>query len=191
MKTDYVQRLALLKPGMPRLVIRRSLNNMHVQIIVFEASDKTVVDVFSKSLRERGWKGHGGNLPAAYLTGYLAGLMALKQGIKQANVDIGLQISSKASCLYAAAAGVKDAGIAVSIGKEVLPSMDRIKGKHISDYAGKIKGTDAYKKRFSSYLRNNLAPEDLTKHFDEVKERIAGEFNVQKKVEMTANNQTG
>ena len=130
MKTDYVHRLALLKSGKPRLVIRRSLNGVHVQVIFFESGvhdarsassgcDKTVVDIFSKSLREMGWKGHCGNLPAAYLTGYLAGLSAAKQGIKEANVDIGLQTSSKASCLFAAAAGVRDAGLSVAIGNNM------------------------------------------------------------------------
>nr|AJS11947.1 large subunit ribosomal protein L18 [uncultured archaeon] len=178
MKTDYVQRLALLKSGKPRLVIKRSLNNIHVQVISFENNaDKTNVDVFSKALRKHGWKGHCGNISAAYLTGYLAGLMAVKRGIKEANVDIGLQ-SSRSSALFAVAAGARDAGVRIAIGKEILPGMDRIKGKHVADYAAKLKGTDKYQKQFSAYLKAGLAPEDLPKHFEETKEKLSAEFNV-------------
>src|SRR3989338_7218641 len=120
-KTDYVQRLALLKSDKPRLVIRKGLNNFHIQLIVLGTEgDKTEVDVFSKALRKYGWKCHGGNLSSAYLTGYLAGLMALKKNIKEANVDIGLQMSVKASSLYAAAAGARDSGLSMPIGKEAV-----------------------------------------------------------------------
>ncbi|MBS3051599.1 MAG: 50S ribosomal protein L18, partial [Candidatus Aenigmarchaeota archaeon] len=122
--------------------------------------------------------GHCGNVSAAYLTGYLAGLSALKQGIKEANVDIGLQMSVKGSALFAVAAGARDAGLSVPIGKEIVPSTDRIKGRHVADYAQKIKGTDKYQKQFSSYIKNQLAPEDLPKHFDEIKEKISNEFGV-------------
>lgn len=183
LKTDYVQRLALLKSGKARLVIRRSLNNYHIQVITFDENDKTLVDVMSKNLKKLGWKGHGGNLSSAYLTGFLAGAMALKHGVKEANVDIGLQMSVKSCGLFAAAAGARDAGISVAIGKEAIPSMDRIKGKHVADYAAKIKATDAYKKQFSSYIKNQLMPEDLPKHFDEIKAKIAAEFGVKQKVE--------
>lgn len=179
-KTDYVQRLALLKSGKPRLVIKRTLNNVHVQVISFESnSDMTKVDVFSKMLRKYGWKAHGGNISAAYLTGYLAGLHALKQGIKETNVDIGLQ-SSSSLVLFAAAAGARDAGLSIPLGKKV--QMDRIKGKHIAEYAGKLKGG----MQFSSYAKNQLNPEELPKHFDEVKEKIAAEFGVRAKKEIEA-----
>ena len=79
-KTDYKKRLALLKSGVPRLVIRKSLENMRVQIVSFNPSgDKTVASAFSAELGEFGWKGGNGNLPAAYLTGLLAGLRAKRQ----------------------------------------------------------------------------------------------------------------
>ena len=171
-KTNYVRRLALLKSEKPRLVIRRALDNVHVQIIVAEDSDKTLIDVSSSALRKYGWKGHGGSLPAAYLTGYLAGMMALRQKLKEANVDIGLQVS-KASSLYAAAAGAKDAGLAVPIGKESIPGKDRLSGKHIADYALKLKGTDKYQKQFSATLKAGMAPEEMPKHFEETKAKIA------------------
>ena len=185
-KTDYIQRLALLKSGKPRLVIRRALNNIHVQVIIWDGEDKTQVEVSSKFLRKYGWKGHNGNLPAAYLTGYLAGLNAVKKSIKEANVDIGLHMSVRASSLYAAAAGARDAGLIMTVGKEAIPKMDRIKGSHVAQYAQKLSGSEKYKKQFSAYLSAGLKPEELPKHFDEVKEKIADEFGVKKVVKAEA-----
>lgn len=179
-QTDYVQRLALLKSDRPRLVIRRHLSNIHIQIIKFDDGDKTVVEVVSKSLRKYGWKGHGGNLPAAYLVGYLAGATALKKNVKEANVDVGLHMSANASALFAAAAGAKDSGLLVPLGKEAIPKMDRVSGKHVAEYAKKLKGTDKYNKQFSSYIKAGLQPEDLPRHFEEVKEKISAEFGLKK-----------
>ena len=181
-KTDYVQRLGLLKSGKPRLVIRRSLNNFHIQIIKNDSNgDKTVVETFSKALIKYGWKGHPGNVSAGYLTGYVAGLNARKQNIKEAIVDLGLQTSVKGSSLYAAALGAKDAGISINIGKEILPHIDRISGKHIANYASSLKAhQDRYKKQFSAYLKRGLNPEDVSRHFEEVKRHIENELRVEK-----------
>ncbi|MEK6887552.1 MAG: 50S ribosomal protein L18 [Candidatus Aenigmatarchaeota archaeon] len=182
-KTDYVQRLALLKSDKPRLVIRKGTNNFHIQLISLGAAgDITEVDVFSKALRKYGWKGHGGNLSSAYLTGYLVGLIALKKNIKEANVDIGLQMSVNGSSLYAAAVGARDAGLLVPVGKEAVPKMDRISGKHIADYAQKLKtDNEKYKKQFSAYIKSGMQPEDLPKHFEEVKNKIGAEFGAKTK----------
>lgn len=176
-KTDYVQRLGLLKSGKPRLVVRRSLNNVHIQLIATDDGDKTVVEIFSKNLRKYGWKGHGGNMSAAYLTGYLAGMMAKKQNIKEAVADIGLHTSVRGSRIYAAVLGAKDAGIVIGIGKEALPKMERINGKHVADYAVKLKTSqDKYKKQFSDYIKRGLHPEELPKHFEEVKKNIENQL---------------
>ena len=139
--------------------------------------------IFSKALRKYGWKGHGGNLSSAYLTGYLAGLMALKKNVREANVDIGLQMSVSGSSLYAAAVGARDAGLSVPIGKEAVPKIDRISGKHIADYALKLKAdNEKYKKQFSAYIKSGMQPENLPKHFEEVKSKIGAEFGAKSKV---------
>ena len=173
-KTDYEQRLGLLKSGKPRIVIRRALENIRIQFIISEEKgDKTVVETTSRDLTKYGWKGHGGNLPSAYLTGYLAGLRAAKHGIKEAVVDIGLQKSVKFSALYAAALGARDAGVHVNVGKSVTPPADRISGKHVAAFAGKLKAEpEKYRRQFSGYLKEGLPPEDLPKHFEEVKHKI-------------------
>ncbi len=180
-KTDYAQRLVLLRSGKPRLVIRKSLNNFHVQLIKSDDSDRTITETFSKALQKYGWKGHGGNMSAAYLTGYVAGLNAQKHNIREAVVDLGLQTSVRGSGLYAAALGVKDSGVSVNIGKEAVPHADRIAGRHVADYAAKLKGQDKYKKQFANYLKKGLAPEELPRHFEEVKSKIDAEFAAARK----------
>ena len=173
-KTDYAQRFALLKSGMPRMVIRRGLESVRVQFTVSEENgDKTIVETTSKTLGKYGWKGHGGNISSAYLTGYLAGLRAMKDGVKEAVVDIGLQKSVKFSSLYAAALGARDAGVHVNVGKSVAPPVDRIHGKHVAAYAQKLKGEpEKYRRQFSRYLKDGIVPEELPKHFEEVKAKI-------------------
>src|SRR3989338_1462374 len=122
-KTDYKQRLAFIKSGTARMVIRRSIRNIRIQFINFAVNgDVVVTEELSKNLEKYGWNFHDANLPASYLIGYLAGAKALSKGVKDAIVDIGLQDSVKSSSLYCAALGAKDAGININIGKEVLPS---------------------------------------------------------------------
>jgi len=136
-KTDFKKRLGLLKSGKPRLVIRKSLENIRVQFIGFSAGgDKTTASAFSAELGKLGWKSGLGNLPAAYLTGLLAGTRAKKAGISEAVFDLGLQTSTKGSRIYASLKGVVDAGLSVPHSEEILPSEERISGKHIQSRNG-------------------------------------------------------
>lgn len=136
-KTDYKKRLALLKSGKPRLVIRKSLDNMKVQIIGFNvAGDKTMASAFSSELGSLGWKNGMGNIPAAYLTGLLAGTRAKKAGISEAVFDLGLQTNTKGSRIYAALKGAVDAGLAIPHSEDILPDGERISGKHIQGRKG-------------------------------------------------------
>lgn len=147
-KTNYRKRLALLKSKKTRLVIRRSLSNISVQFINFVPNgDQTIAEANSTELKKLGWI-RTGNVPASYLTGLLAGKKAKNKKIEEAVLDIGLQISTKGSRIYAALKGVLDSGIKVPCSEEILPSEDRIKGRHIS--------------------------KDLEKQFEEVKNKIVG-----------------
>ncbi len=178
-RTDYRQRLALLKSKKTRMIIRRSLNNIRIQFINLGPSgDIVVAEMTSKGLSKYGWNCHSANLPASYLTGYLAGAEAASRGVKDAIVDIGLQNSVRSSSLYCAAAGAKDAGITINVGKEVLPPKDRISGKHIADYAAKIKNSPAYQRQFSSYLKKGINPEKIGEMFSHVKSEIAAKYGI-------------
>ena len=90
--TNYKKRLNLLKSNDIRLVIRKSLNNLNIQLIQFNPNgDKVLVSANSKELSKHfGWKGSF-NTSAAYLTGFLAGLRAKNNKISKAVVDFGLQ----------------------------------------------------------------------------------------------------
>lgn len=132
-KTDYKKRLALVKSGKIRLVIRRSLNNIRVQFVEFNPSgDKTLISAISTELKKLGWN-RTGNVPGSYLTGLLAGKKAKEKKIDEAVLDIGLQSSTKGSRIYAALKGVLDAGVNVVHSEKILPDENRIKGSHISE----------------------------------------------------------
>jgi large subunit ribosomal protein L18 len=137
-KTDYKRRLALLKSKKTRVVVRKSLSNITVQFVdYFTDGDKTLAGATSAELKKYGWTSTG-NVPAAYLTGLLAGKKAKAKNVNEAVLDLGIQIKTKGSRLYAALKGVIDAGINVPHSPEILPSEDRLSGKH-------IKGMDAKK----------------------------------------------
>jgi|SRR3989344_1297541 len=135
-KTNYRKRLAFLKSGMPRAVIRRSNNSIQVQVINYgKNGDVTLASASSGELRKLGWKHHGGNLSAAYLTGMLCGTRAKGNGIARAIVDIGMISPVHGSGIFAAAKGIADSGIELPLDASAVPSEDRIKGKHLKDGA--------------------------------------------------------
>lgn len=149
-RTDYRKRLALVKSGMPRLVIRKSLNNIIVQVVNYETKgDKVIVSAHSNELAKLGWKGRKRNLPAAYLVGLLCGKKAKEKNVSKAILDMGLYTSVKGSVVYAALKGAVDAGLEVPHDEAVIPPEDRLKGKH-------IKGKDI-EPEFEAVKKNILA----------------------------------
>ena len=169
-KTDYKMRKGLISSGELRVVVRRMLNNIVVQFVKYEPKgDRVVYACSSKELAKTyGWQGHGGNLCAAYLVGYLCGL---KSNVKKAVLDVGLVSSVRGSAYYAAVKGLHDAGVNVPCSDKVLPSNDRVLGKHIALYATKL-GAEGCKKQFGKLLGKGLKPEEISKHVEEVKKKI-------------------
>ncbi len=138
-KTNYRKRLAYLKSGKPRAVVRKTLKYIIVQIVEYnDDGDRILVGLNSSHLAKYGWKGSFKNTPAAYLTGYLAGKLALKKGIKEAVLDIGLQSPIKGSRVFAALKGMVDAGMSIPHSEDVYPAEERIKGEHISNDVAKM-----------------------------------------------------
>jgi len=132
-KTDYQRRLKLLKSRKPRLVVRRSLNYITAQIVGFDMKgDKAIISAYSRQLKKLGWKFACDNIPASYLTGLAIGKEAVKNNIKEVVLDSGLYASTKGNRIYAVAKGALDAGLNVHISQEILPSDERISGKHIA-----------------------------------------------------------
>ena len=158
-----------------RAVIRKTNKYVIVQVVEFSPKgDITWVGVHSSILAKFGWKGDLNNTPAAYLTGLIAGLKAVKMGIRKLIPDVGLHRPVKGCRVFAAVKGLRDAGVEVPASGEVLPPGERIRGEHIRAYAERLYSEDAEKfnRLFSEYLKRGLDPRDLPKHFEEVREAI-------------------
>src|SRR3989338_4098840 len=173
-KTHYKKRLKLLTSGKPRLVVRKSLNNIQASIIKYDLKgDIVLVSAHSSELVKLGWKLNRGNIPSAYLVGILLGKKAKNKGIGEAILDIGLNKSVKGSRLYAVLAGALDAGLNIPYDKEILPSMDRIIGEHIAKYALELKKENAEStKQFSNWIKNGIDPKKITDYFHETRVKV-------------------
>ncbi len=158
-KTNYQRRLKLLKSRSIRVVIRASNNHMIVQFVESKKSgDRIIISAFSKELTKKySYGANTGNVPAAYLTGYLAGLRAKKNNIKEAILDLGIFYHRYR--VLAAFKGIIDAGIEVPHKEEFFPENleDRIKGSHIENYAKNLKQNEPekYDHIFSGYLKKD------------------------------------
>mgnify|MGYP001608417679 CR=1 FL=1 len=138
-RTDYASRLALLKSGKTRLVVRRTNRYVIAHFAEFdEKGDKTIATATSKELSKYGFAGKS-NTPSAYLTGLLCGKLAQKKGVKEAVLDIGRHDATKGSVLFAALKGASDSGIKIPYSDGILPDENRLEGKHLKgDAAAKF-----------------------------------------------------
>lgn len=179
-RTDYRKRLRLILSGKPRLVVRGSNKNLQVQVIAAEPmGDKVLASASTMELsKEYGWRAGRGNVPGAYLVGYLAGLRALQKGVEKVVLDTGLARFIKGSRPSSALKGILDAGLKVPHGEGVFPDEDRIRGVHIARYADSLqkKDPELYKRTFSAYLAGGVRPEELPEHFEVVKAGIDRSF---------------
>jgi len=184
-KTDFRARKALILSGLPRLVTRGSLRNITAQIIVAKPEgDEVLASAHSSELRKKyGWKAPTGNVPSAYLTGFICGLKAKKEGITEAVLDIGLTAPTKGSRLFAVLNGALDAGIKIPY-DEVKLVKERAKGEHIAKY-GKTMGvgSEEFAAKFSKYLQQETSPEKVPELFSKVKADIISSFKSEVKEE--------
>ena len=151
-KTDYQQREKLVKSGKPRAVIRTSNKHTKAHISHFNREgDENTAQTTSKDLEEYGWEHNTGNLPAAYLTGYLTGM---RSDVDEAILDLGLREKKAGGRVFAAVKGMNDAGLEVPAGEETFPEEGRMRGEHIAE----------------------MKDSDIVENFEEVKEEIEGDF---------------
>ncbi len=136
-KTDYSLRFSLLKSKVPRIVIRRTNKYFIVQAVeVHESQDKTILGITSKDLLEQGWdKKYTGSLksvPAAYLTGILFAHKLLEKNKENKFIlDLGMARHIKGNRIYAVAKGLVDGGLDINLGKEAVPSNERLNAEHL------------------------------------------------------------
>jgi len=151
-QTDYQQRKKLIQSGKPRAVVRTSNKHAQTHIAHFQTDgDENTAHAVSKELEEYGWEHATGNLPAAYLTGFLTGIRADED---TAILDLGLREKKDGGRVFAAVQGMNDAGLEVPVGEEALPQEGRMKGEHIKE----------------------MKDIDVPSSVEEVKENIRGEL---------------
>lgn len=171
--TNYRKRLKILSSNKLRLVVRKSLKNIQATIAEYhEKGDLVKISCHSSNLRKYGWVYSTSNIPAAYLVGFLLGKRAISK-FDDVILDIGTNKSVRGSKIYAVLAGAIDAGLKIPHGDKILPSKDRIFGKHIIDYGTTLKkDAELFKKQFNSYLKNNNDPTSIGINFVDVKNKI-------------------
>ena len=162
-RTNYHQRLRLLKSGKPRLVARKSNRHIRAQLILTgPQGDETIASATSEDLAEYGWEAPTGNLPAAYLTGLLAGKRAMEAGLESAVLDIGLNTATPGSKVFAVQEGAVDGGLYTPHSEDVFPDWERTRGEHIAAYAEEQGGV----------YGDDFDATDLPAHYDAVLEAI-------------------
>ena len=136
--TNYRKRLALLKSGVPRAVVRFSNAKVSIQIIEFaNEGDKVLATANSNDITGMGWKGSKTNIPVSYLSGMLAAKRAVKAGISSAVLDIGRVTPTSGGRAFATLKGLVDGGLDVPHSDDLYPDDGRISGAHISDKISK------------------------------------------------------
>jgi len=135
-KTDYLNRLKLLKSGKPRVVFRKTNKHIIAQYITSKhAQDKIEITLNSKDLTKYGWpeefKGSLKSISASYLTGYLIGKQIKKQGLENPIVDLGMLRTIYKTKVYAFIKGLIDAGLEINCKEEAFPEEERIQGKSL------------------------------------------------------------
>ncbi|MBI2141229.1 50S ribosomal protein L18 [Candidatus Woesearchaeota archaeon] len=166
-RTNYRKRLTLLKSGLPRLVVRKTLTRIILQLVDFEATgDKVRLTITSDMLEKLGWKHSCKNIPAAYLAGLLIGKMALSAKIVRAVPDTGMQSVTRGGKIFAAIKGAKDAGLELAVDDGIVPKSDVISGSHIVNHAKNAK--------HGQFSKSGPAAARITEDFAKLKAQIAG-----------------
>lgn len=174
-KTNYKRRLALLKSGKSRLIIKILNKNILAQIIEYSPKgDKVVAYSTSNELEKLGWKYSKSNTSAAYLTGLS---LASKSKVKNAVLDTGLQVVVKGSKLFSCLKGVIDGGIDVPHDKTVFPKEERIKGENVAEF---FKNRPKEGNQFSQLTKKKVDVGNMPKAFEEIKNKILNGVQNQK-----------
>ena len=129
-KTNYRKRKTMLIGKRDFISVNVSNENTQVQILKpIISGDIVLASAHSRFLIKDGWKGSRKNIPAAYLTGYLAGKKAISKGAKSAILYSGTKKYTQR--MAAAVKGVIDAGLEVPADAETFPPENRINGEHL------------------------------------------------------------
>lgn len=142
-KTDYLNRIRLLKSGSSRIIFKKTNRYFITQYITSkEAKDKIVIGITSNNLLAYGWpkefKNSLKSTPASYLTGLLIGKKILGKKLSKPIVDFGMLRVLHKNKAFAFLKGLKDSGIEIKCEEKFFPAEERIKGKHLKKDFSKI-----------------------------------------------------
>jgi large subunit ribosomal protein L18 len=154
-------------------VVRKTNTGMIVQVVNASVTgDMTVASAVSPEISNHGWSVSCGNMPAAYLTGLLAGLRAKSRGVEQAVLDIGLNPPVKGSKIYAALAGALDAGLSIAHNPDVLPDGARLSGEHIVAAYNHFAESTGDSLMFSKVGKKKTTVASIPRQFKKVKKAL-------------------
>ena len=174
-KTDYRKRRGMIFGRTPFLAVRISGRYIYAQILKpAPQGDLTLCSASSRNLTKFGWKGSAKNLPSAFLTGYHLGRIAKGKKVSDVILYSGVGRFVHGSRIASVIKGAKEAGLDISVGENVLPEDDRVKGQHVEEYAKKLETEDKQKfdKTFSRIIANGANPINYSSDFDKVKVAI-------------------
>ncbi len=157
-RTDYRVRLRLLASGSSRAVVRCSGRRVRVALVDFDPKgDRVVASADSAELGGIAFPPASlASTPAAYLTGYLAGLRAKARGTAEAILDAGLHRPTTGGRLAAALKGLLDAGVEIPHGGEQFPSPERLAGAHLPRKLPEA--LESYKLKLPTLVRSKEVP---------------------------------
>ena len=174
-KTDYHARRRMISSNRYRLVVRCTNKRILVQIMqALPQGDRTVAAADSRQLVKLGWRGGLKNLPAAYLTGFLAGHLSSNNRVSSAILDIGLSKPIPGSRIVAAVKGAIDAGLEIPCAEKMFPSEKRLRGEHIAAYAKDLSknAPQTFKLQFGKLAKGRTDLTQVPAMFDKTKSKI-------------------
>ncbi len=143
-KTDYLNRMNLLKSNTPRIVFRKTNRYLIVQYVQSKnAQDSIKIGFTTKDLNKYGWpnefKGSLKSIPAAYLVGLLMAKKITKEKLEKPIIDFGMIRTLHKTKIYGFIKGLTDGGMNISDKENIFPEEDRIKGKDLKkDFSGEF-----------------------------------------------------
>lgn len=135
-KTDYKNRLNLLKSGKKRIVIRKTNKYFIVSLVeTIESQDKVLKLISSKELIKNGWdaklSGSLKSIPAGYLTGIL--LSKELDNKEDYIVDIGMNRTNHGGRVFSVVKGLIVGGLKINADEKAFPSEEKINAENLSD----------------------------------------------------------
>ncbi len=169
--TNYRKRLAMIKGGLDRVVVRKSNRRIIGQILRYnESGDIVLVHADSGELSKMGWIAKS-NRPTAYLTGLLLAKKAKEKGeaSKEHVLDIGLSRPIKNSIPFVFAKGCVDNGLKIRGNFNVEKGF--YDASKITKYANDLKAKDMLNNQFSSYMKAGIV-DKLSELFESTAKKL-------------------